>query len=81
MGRRIAYVPLGFAPGKAYQFDWRHEIGVLGSVAVKVGHMRLCYSRMRFIRAYPRETQEMVFDAHDRGFAFFKGGSGAFTII
>jgi transposase len=22
---------------------------------------------------YPRETQEMVFDAHDRAFAFFKG--------
>src|SRR5207248_1109488 len=24
-------------------------------------------------RAYPRESQEMVFDAHDRAFAFFKG--------
>jgi transposase len=23
--------------------------------------------------AYPRETQEMVFDAHDRAFGFFKG--------
>jgi hypothetical protein len=28
---------------------------------------------MPFVRAYPRETQEMVFDAHDRAFAFFKG--------
>jgi transposase len=28
---------------------------------------------MMFARAYPRETQEMVFDAHDRAFAFFKG--------
>jgi transposase len=26
-----------------------------------------------FFRAYPRETQEMVFDAHERAFAFFKG--------
>ncbi len=25
-----------------------------------------------FVRTYPRETQEMVFDAHDRAFAFFK---------
>jgi hypothetical protein len=25
------------------------------------------------VRAYPRESQEMVFDAHDRAFAFFKG--------
>jgi transposase len=28
---------------------------------------------MLFVRAYPRESQEMVFDAHDRAFAFFKG--------
>src|SRR6266446_6111618 len=28
---------------------------------------------MLFVRAYPRETQEMVFDAHDRAFALFKG--------
>ena len=29
-----------------------------------------------FVRAYPRETQEMVFDAHDRAFALFKGTCG-----
>ncbi|RWD23304.1 MAG: transposase [Mesorhizobium sp.] len=43
------------------------------TVTVKVAHMRLCHSRMFFVRAYPRETQEMVFDAHDRAFAFFRG--------
>jgi hypothetical protein len=42
-------------------------------VTVKVAHVRLCHSRMLFVRAYPRETQEMVFDAHNRAFAFFKG--------
>ena len=70
-----AYVPLSFAPGEAYQFDWSHEIVLLSGVAtiVKVAHLRLCHSRMLFVRAYPRETQEMVFDAHDRAFAFFKG--------
>ena len=31
---------------------------------------------MLFARAYPRETQEMVFDAHDRAFALFKGTCG-----
>jgi hypothetical protein len=36
-------------------------------------HVRLCHSRMLFVRAYPHETQEMVFDAHDRAFALFKG--------
>jgi hypothetical protein len=40
------------------------------TTTIKVAHVRLCHSRMFFIRAYPRETQEMVFDAHDRAFAF-----------
>ena len=70
-----AYVPLSFAPGEAYQFGWSHEIVVLAGVTtmVKVAHMRLCHSRMFYVRAYPRESQEMVFDAHDKAFAFFKG--------
>jgi transposase len=70
-----AFVPLSFAPGEAYQFDWSHEIVVINGATtiVKVAHLRLCHSRMPFVRAYPRETQEMVFDSHDRAFAFFKG--------
>ena len=70
-----AYVPLSFAPGEAFQFDWSHEVVVLNgvTVTVKVAHVRLCHSRMPLVRAYPRETQEMVFDAHDRAFAFFRG--------
>ena len=69
------FVPLSFAPGEAYQFDWSHEIVLMNgvTVTVKVAHLRLCHSRMMFIRAYPRETQEMVFDAHERAFAFFRG--------
>jgi transposase len=70
-----AFVLLSFAAGEAYQFNWSHEIAVIGGATslVKVAHVRLCHSRMFFVRAYPRETQEMVFDAHDRAFAFFKG--------
>jgi transposase len=70
-----AYVPLSFAPGEAYQFDWSHEVVLINgtTVTMKVAHVRLCHSRMLFVRAYPRETQEMVFDAHNRAFAFFKG--------
>src|SRR5437016_8102817 len=70
-----AYVPLSFAPGEAYQFDWSYEVVLLSgvTVTVKVAHVRLCHSRMLFVRAYPRESQEMVFDAHDRAFVFFKG--------
>jgi transposase len=70
-----AFVPLSFAPGEAYQFDWSHETIILNGMAfeVKVAHMRLCHSRMPFVRAYPREAQEMVFDAHDKAFAFYRG--------
>jgi transposase len=70
-----AFVPLSFTPGEAYQFDWSHEVVLIDgtTVTVKVAHVRLCHSRMLFVRAYPRETQEMVFDAHDRAFAFFRG--------
>jgi transposase len=61
-----AYVPLSFAPGEAFQFDWSHEVVLLNGVTVivKVAHVRHCHSRMMFVRVYPRETQEMVFDAH-----------------
>ena len=70
-----AYVPLYYAPGEAYQFDWSHEVVLINgtTVTVKVAHLRLCHSRMMFVRAYMRESQEMVFDAHDRAFAFFRG--------
>jgi transposase len=70
-----AFVPLSFAPGEAYQFDWSHDVVLMSgvTVTVKVAHVRLCHSRMMFVRAYPRESQEMVFDAHERAFAFFKG--------
>jgi transposase len=70
-----AFVPLSFAPGEAYQFDWSHETVLIGGTTteIKVAHVRLCHSRMPFVRAYPRESQEMVFDAHDRAFAFFRG--------
>src|SRR5665647_36420 len=70
-----AFIPLLFKPGEAYQFDWSHEdIEIAGKpMRVKVAHMRLCASRAVYVRAYPRETQEMVFDAHARGFAFFGG--------
>jgi len=70
-----AFVPLSFAPGEAYQFDWSHETITLQGLPlmIKVAHMKLSYSRMPFLRAYFRETQELVFDAHDKALAFYGG--------
>ena len=72
-----AFIPQSFAPGEAYQFDWSHEHVVLGGVAqvVKVAHLRLCFSRAFFLMAVPRESQEMVFEAHARGFAHLGGSA------
>lgn len=69
------YIPLRFDPGEAYQFDWSHEKAIIAGVpqTIKVAHFRLCHSRMFFVAAYPRESQEMVFDAHNKAFTFFQG--------
>jgi transposase len=66
-----AYVPLSFAPGEAYQFDWSHEIVLLSgvTVTVKVAHVRLCHSRMlfvRLIRARPRRWCSTPTTGHSR---------------
>ncbi len=70
-----AFVPLVFAPGDACQFDWSHEHVVLNGVGqtIKLAHFRLAHSRQPFVVAYPRESQEMVFDAHVRAFTFYGG--------
>ena len=70
-----AFVPMSFAPGEAYQFDWSHEtISFQGMpLMVKAAHMKLSHSRMPFVRVYFRETQELVFDAHDKAFVFYGG--------
>src|SRR5438874_5633550 len=70
-----AFVPMSFAPGEAYQFDWSHETITLQGLplTIKAAHMKLSHSRMPFVRAYFRETQELVFDAHDKAFQSYGG--------
>lgn len=70
-----AFVPLTFPAGETCQFDWSHEHVLLNGVlqTIKVAHFRLAYSRRMFLAAYPRETQEMVFDAHIKAFEHFGG--------
>ena len=48
-----AFVPLMFAPGEAYGFDWDHAVVLIDglTVMVKVARVRLCHSRMFFLRA------------------------------
>ena len=66
-GSSDACIPLSFAPGEAYQFNWSTEVVVLhaATASAQAVHVRLCHSRMPFTRVYPRQLQEMVFGAHE----------------
>ena len=65
---RSAYVPLSFAWGEAFQFDWSDEGIVIGGIwrKVQLAHMKLCASRAFWEVAYPSQGHEMLFDAHTR---------------
>ncbi|BEE07969.1 hypothetical protein VAWG005_07820 [Aeromonas dhakensis] len=56
------FVPLTFAAGEAYQFDWGEEEVELGGVVqrVKAAHFRPTHSRQPFVMVFPREPQEMA---------------------
>ena len=75
IGTGDAYVPLSFALGEAFQFDWSEESLVIGGVYQKlqVAHMKLCASRAFWLVAYPGQGHEMLFDAHTRSFAALGG--------
>jgi hypothetical protein len=40
---------------------------------LQVGHFKLGYSRAFFLRAYPQQTHEMLFDAHNHAFRVLGG--------
>jgi transposase len=70
-----AFVPLNFALGEAFQFDWSDEGLMVGGVfyKVQVAHLKLCASRAFWLVAYPSQGHEMLFDAHTRSFQALGG--------
>ena len=72
---RGTYVPLVFAPGEAFQFDWSEDWAVIGRERTKlaVAQFKLSYSRAFMLRAYPLQTHEMLFDAHNHALAALGG--------
>jgi transposase len=76
--KKSAYVPLVFAKGEAFQFDWSDETVELGGALRKVcaAQVRLCHSRMRFCMAFPRQEMSMVMEAHIKAHEFFGGLCG-----
>ena len=72
---RNTFVPLSFAPGEAFQFDWSEDYAVINGVNTKlqVAHFKLSHSRAFFLRAYLLQSHEMLFDAHYHAFQAFNG--------
>jgi len=72
---RVAYVPLLFEPGEAFQFDWSCEYAVVGGIRrrLEVAHFKLAQSRAFWLGAYFSQSHEMLFDAHARAFAALGG--------
>lgn len=73
--RRGVYVPLVFAPGEAFQFDWSEDWAVIAGERVKlqIAQFKLSHSRAFLLRAYPLQTHEMLFDAHNHAFQVLGG--------
>ena len=72
---RGTFVPLTFAPGEAFQFDWSEDWAVIAGERVKlqVAQFKLSHSRAFILRAYPLQTHEMLFDAHAHAFGVLGG--------
>ena len=72
---RGTFVPLIFAAGEAFQFDWSEDWAVLGGERTKlqVAHTKLSHSRAFVVRAYPLQTHEMLFDALTQAFRVLGG--------
>ncbi len=70
-----AFVPLTFALGDAFQFDWSEEGLLVGGIyrRMQVAHLKLCASRAFWLVAYPSQGHEMLFDAHTRSFGALGG--------
>jgi transposase len=72
---RGTFVPLAFAPGEAFQFDWSEDWAILGGERTKlqVAHTKLSHSRVFVVRAYLLQTHEMLFDALNEAFRVLGG--------
>ena len=72
---RGTLVPLIFAAGEAFQFDWSEDWAMIAGERVKlqVAQFKLCHSWAFVLRAYPLQTHEMLFDAHNHAFTTLGG--------
>lgn len=72
---RQSYLPLEYDPGQDAQVDWGEAEVEMSGVRAKVQLfiLRLNYSRVRFVMAFPFQKQEAFFAGHIQAFHFLGG--------
>lgn len=70
-----AYIPLEPVMGGEAEVDWGNCIAILGGKKTPLKHfcMRSKYSGKPFVRCYPCERQQALFDGHMEAFSFYGG--------
>ena len=75
-GRQVEpYIPLVAAPGEMAQVDWGPAVVIIGGrrTEVQLFCLRLRFSGVAFVRAYPTQRLEAFLDGHCRAFAWLEG--------
>ena len=69
------FIPLRFACGEAFQFDWSEDFARIAGKQVKlqIAQFKLAHSRAFVLRAYYQQKHEMLFDANWHAFRIFGG--------
>jgi len=72
---RKIFIPLDPPVGQEAEVDWGRCTAILGGkkVQLKLFCIRSKFSGKHFVRCYPCERQQALFDAHIRAFSYFGG--------
>jgi transposase len=75
VGAGQVFIPSDPQAGIEAEVDWGRCFAILGGIEtwLKMFCMRSKFSGKHFVRCYPCERQQALFDGHIRGFSFFGG--------
>ena len=73
--QRRVFIPLAYEPGEDAQCDFGEGWIMLGGrqTVAQILCMRLCYSKIAFVMAFPHQKQEAFLEGMQQAFRFFGG--------
>ena len=69
------FIPLAYQPGQDAQLDFGEALVMMRGrpLQVQLLVVRLCFSKVPFLMAFPHQRQEALFEGHKEAFTFFGG--------